>query len=83
MPHDPADYSFTNSPGDGITPVKMSPEPLATEGEATPGPDDWNPYEEMEARQEIELVRERKKRRERERDVPPLLPSIFDNGGRR
>lgn len=32
-------------PGDGITQIKLSFEPLATEGEATPGPDDVNPYE--------------------------------------
>ena len=36
------------SPGNGITPTFMSRAPLATEGEATPGPDDWNPFEERE-----------------------------------
>jgi hypothetical protein len=36
------------SPGNGITPTPLSAEPLATEGEATPGPDDYNPYEERE-----------------------------------
>lgn len=33
------------SPGNGITPAPLSAEPLATEGEATPGPNDFNPYE--------------------------------------
>lgn len=35
------------SPGNGITPAPLSTEPLATEGEATPGPDDINPYEDQ------------------------------------
>lgn len=42
----------TGSPGDGITPALLSQEPLATEGEATPGPDDVNPYAQMENRNE-------------------------------
>lgn len=37
------------SPGNGITPIPLSRDPLATEGEATPGPDDVNPFEEIEA----------------------------------
>lgn len=40
--------SHGGSPGNGITPMAMSREPLATEGEATPGPDDVNPYDERE-----------------------------------
>ncbi|MGK7294863.1 MAG: hypothetical protein ACNS61_03420 [Candidatus Wenzhouxiangella sp. M2_3B_020] len=39
------------SPGNGITPTLMSRAPLASEGEATPGPDDWNPYDEREERE--------------------------------
>jgi hypothetical protein len=35
------------SPGNGITPMPLSAAPLATEGEATPGPDDYNPYEDV------------------------------------
>lgn len=38
------------SPGNGMTAQPFSQAPLATEGEATPGPDDWNPYEEQEYR---------------------------------
>lgn len=34
-----------HSPGNGITPMVLSAGPLATEGEATPGPDDYNPYD--------------------------------------
>lgn len=33
------------SPGNGMTSARLSQDPLATEGEATPGPDDYNPYE--------------------------------------
>jgi hypothetical protein len=33
------------SPGGGITPIPFSADPLATEGEATPGPDGVNPYD--------------------------------------
>jgi hypothetical protein len=29
----------------GITPQKLTEDPLGTEGEMTPGPDDYNPYE--------------------------------------
>lgn len=42
--------SHGRSPGNGITPMPLSAEPLATEGEATPGPDDENPYEGPPAR---------------------------------
>lgn len=37
--------SHGGSPGNGMTPARLSRGPLATEGEATPGPDDYNPYE--------------------------------------
>lgn len=33
------------SPGMGMTVMQLSREPLATEGEATAGPDDYNPFE--------------------------------------
>lgn len=36
---------FGGSPGCGTTEAKLSAEPLASEGEATPGPDDYNPFE--------------------------------------
>lgn len=42
------------SPGLGITEPMLSVEPLATEGEATPGPDDYNPLDEAEAELERE-----------------------------
>lgn len=38
--------SHGRSPGNGITPMPISQDPLATEGEATPGPNDENPYDE-------------------------------------
>lgn len=57
-------YSGRESPGDGITPALMSREPLATEGEATPGPDDYNPFDEFESAQQ-------QARFERQRDAPP------------
>lgn len=42
------ELSTTASPGDGVSPIPISSEPLATEGEATPGPDDVNPFKEVE-----------------------------------
>ena len=55
-------------PSDGITSVKLSRMPLATEGEATPGPDDWNPYDELEDRRELrEFERELNRGRRRDR----------------
>lgn len=47
-------WSGTGSPGDGVTPALLSREPLATEGEATPGPDDVNPFDEMETRKQLQ-----------------------------
>lgn len=52
------EYHFGGSPGGGILEPKMSRDPLATEGEATIGPDNYNPYEQEEfARQFRELQR--------------------------
>lgn len=46
FPHEKSEsLTHGRSPGNGITPAPLSAEPLATEGEATPGPDDYNPYE--------------------------------------
>ncbi len=52
FPHSKSEpEEFGHSPGNGITPIPLSRDPLATEGEATPGPDDVNPYEENEKRE--------------------------------
>jgi hypothetical protein len=48
-----SDYTGTGSPGDGITEPGLSAEPLATEGEATPGPNDYNPFEEERMQREM------------------------------
>lgn len=40
-------------PGNGLTCMPLSRDPIATEGEATPGPDDYNPYDEHAARREL------------------------------
>jgi len=49
-PHEKREpMEYGRSPGNGITPAPLSAEPLATEGEATPGPDDVNPYDKFEA----------------------------------
>lgn len=46
FPHEKAESkTHGRSPGNGMTSMPISAEPLATEGEATPGPDDQNPYE--------------------------------------
>lgn len=34
-----------------MTPMSFSSEPLASEGEATAGPDDYNPYDDVEQKQ--------------------------------
>lgn len=48
-----------NTPG--ITIPQFSAEPLATEGEATPGPDDENPFENArELREQIDLEQRRR-----------------------
>lgn len=55
FPHEmPRAQEFGRSPGNGLTPMAISRDPIATEGEATPGPDDWNPYDERERRREME-----------------------------
>jgi len=57
FPHEKSEATeFGRSPGNGITPAPLSMEPLATEGEATPGPDDQNPYDE----QELQIERSQK-----------------------
>jgi len=43
---EPEEYG--RSPGNGITPMPLSAAPLATEGEATAGPDDYNPFEDID-----------------------------------
>lgn len=53
FPHEKREtQEFGRSPGNGITPIPLSRDPLATEGEATPGPDDYNPYEDREYKAE-------------------------------
>lgn len=57
FPHEKREsLTHGRSPGNGITPKALSRNPLATEGEATPGPDDYNPYEEREAQRERESM---------------------------
>lgn len=63
-------YSTRASPGDGVTDAALSREPLATEGEATPGPDDENPYDELEDR------RARRSRDADSRGGEPSMPSM-------
>lgn len=48
FPHEmPHATEYGRSPGNGVTPAVLSREPLATEGEATPGPDHINPYDDF------------------------------------
>lgn len=63
-------YSTRASPGDGVTDAALSREPLATEGEATPGPDDENPFDELEDR------RARQSPDEGSRGGEPSMPSV-------
>jgi hypothetical protein len=56
FPHEKREVeTHGRSPGNGMTPIPISREPLATEGEATPGPDDQNPYDEREFAREMRL----------------------------
>lgn len=49
FPHSKSEgEEYGHSPGNGTTEIPLSSEPLATEGEATPGPDELNPYDERE-----------------------------------
>lgn len=46
FPHEKREaQTHGRSPGNGITPMVLSRDPLATEGEATSGPDTQNPYD--------------------------------------
>lgn len=75
---------FGRSPGNGVTMPNLSVEPLATEGEATAGPDDYNPYDEEETVRELAAIAEM---RARERDLEtrrrdgPSLPSFDESAG--
>lgn len=48
----------------GLTIANISSEPLATEGEATPGPDDINPYRSEEERQMVDQIRQQATQRQ-------------------
>jgi len=81
----------------GVTIPNFSQDPLATEGEATPGPDDLNPAVDPDAREEIERIKA-KQRAYAQRDdklvrtVPQIgfdpdptdepNPFVFDDIGR-
>lgn len=66
-PHHKAESEeYGHSPGNGTTHIPLSRDPLATEGEATPGPDDYNPYDE----------RERKRAQQRQQNPPNAQPSL-------
>lgn len=70
-------YSTHASPGDGVTEPGLSREPLATEGEATPGPDDENPFRDLEDRQS------RRDPPGRDGKAPDMLSFSFDDSGSR
>lgn len=73
--------SDSASPGNGITPVLLSRDPLATEGEATPGPDDQNPHQKREDQKERQAIRERKRReRKRQKEAEEMNPLLGGSG---
>lgn len=73
------DLASPTVPGDGITVAKLSEEPLATEGEATPGPDDYNPHEELEDREYQQRTLPRSERSELSLEEAALgEPDPFD-----
>lgn len=67
------EFHFGGSPGGGTTRPMLSREPLASEGEATIGPDNYNPYREREMRRE---TRELERRREAAAESQPELPTM-------
>jgi hypothetical protein len=67
FPHHKAESeTHGGSPGNGMTPMPMSRNPIATEGEATPGPDDVNPYDELEYERFKERMKTERRRDRRE-----------------
>lgn len=76
FPHEKREATeFGRSPGNGTTAAPLSMEPLATEGEATPGPDDVNPYE----AKELEI--ERNSKTTAEDPTAGDDPYVFDDVG--
>jgi hypothetical protein len=46
----------------GLTYPNITKEPLGTEGELTPGPDDLNPFEDPEAAERIQALQQKRER---------------------
>lgn len=77
FPHaktEPEEYG--HSPGNGMTSIPLSRDPIATEGEATPGPDDFNPYDAYE----LERVKQSQKTM-KEDPTEGDDPYLFDDIG--
>jgi len=70
--------SHGGSPGNGTTGPKLSLLPLATEGEATPGRDDVNPYDRREVKRDVQTAREARRldRRGGAGSAPGLPPGF-------
>lgn len=68
---DPTHFSNGASPGDGVTLPALSREPLATEGEATPGPDDYNPFDEIDDRRRMRAIHNSQRQKPEARGVSP------------
>lgn len=75
------------SPADaGIAELKLSRDPLGTEGEMTPGPDSYDPYREIEEREALldfsESVEKSREQTRKQREMNPLFNDSdpFDMG---
>lgn len=58
----------------GITKPELTAEPLGTEGEMTPGPDDWNPYDEEVGKQGLRRLERERARGVGDSDVVRTVP---------
>jgi len=65
----------------GISIPNFSRDPLATEGEATPGPDDMNPAIDPDAREEIERLKAKQREYAKRDDKIVRTVPIEDFGG--
>lgn len=68
--------SGTGSPGNGMTVAQLSKDPLATEGEATPGPDEYNPFDdERQLRSEAGGIGDKRRMKPEQDSEGPRLPA--------
>lgn len=61
----------------GVTEPMLTAEPLGTEGEMTPGPDDINPYRSLDERRAVEeTIQQQRQRARQKRPDGELLETV-------